>query len=60
MEPSDRAAARFWGRLVTGLILLAVGVMLAFNRFWVGVALVVVGGAAVMVTVYRDRERPPE
>ena len=60
MESRDRAAARFWGRLVTGLALFAVGVSLAFSRFWIGVALVVVGGAAVFVTVLLDRERPPD
>ena len=60
MKSSDRAAARFWGRLATGLAVFAVGVTLAFSHFWTGAALVVIGGAAVMVTLYRDRERPPE
>jgi len=60
MESRDRAAARFWGRLVTGLAVFAVGVTLAFSRFWIGVALVVVGGAAVFVAVLLDRERPPD
>jgi len=61
MESRDRAAARFWGRLLTGLAMFAVGVSLAFSRFWIGAALVV-GAAAVFVTVLldRDRERPPD
>jgi len=58
MESSGRAAARLWGGLVTGLAVFAVGVAQLFSRVWIGVALVVIGGAAIMVTVYRDRERP--
>jgi len=60
MESRDRAAARFWGRLLTGLAVFAVGVSLALPRFWIGAALVVVGAAAVFVTVLLDRERPPD
>ena len=57
IESRDRA--RFKGRLLTGLAVFAVGGALVFSRFWIGAALVVLGGAAVFVAVLLDRERPP-